>query len=73
MREVGARSWSQATANQAGTEHTITVTDRSGRVVDVTFAPDDANLFEPVTVAPNTPNALDVTWTGGALRRVDHR
>ena len=66
VREVGARSWSQATANQAGTEHTITVTDRSGRVMDVVFAPPDANLFEPVTVAPNTPNALDVAWTGGA-------
>ena len=35
-------------------------------MVDVAFAPPDANLFEPVTVAPNTPNALDVAWTGGA-------
>jgi hypothetical protein len=66
IREVGARSWGQATTNQAGTEHTITVTDRSGRVADVAFAPPDANLFEPVTVAPNTPNALDVAWAGGA-------
>ncbi len=66
VRDVGARSWGQATTNQAGTEHTITVTDRSGRVAEVAFAPPDANLFEPVTVAPNTPNALDIAWTGGA-------
>jgi hypothetical protein len=66
VREVGARSWSQAETNQAGTVHTITVTDRSGRVMDVTFAPPDANVFEPVSVAPNAPNALDVAWTGGA-------
>lgn len=65
-RQVGARSWTIAESNQAGTEHAITVTDRSGRVVDVAFAPPDANLFEPVAVAPNTPNALDVAWTGGA-------
>jgi hypothetical protein len=65
-RQVGARSWTLAESNQAGTEHAITVTDRSGRVVDVAFAPPDANLFDPVTVAPNTPNALDVAWTGGA-------
>ncbi len=66
VRQVGARSWSMAESNQAGTEHAITVTDRSGRVVDVAFAPPDANLFQPVTVAPNRPNALDVAWTGGA-------
>lgn len=66
VREVGSRSWSQAETNQAGTVHTTTVTDRSGRVVDVTFAPPDANLFEPVSVAPSMPNALDVAWTGGA-------
>jgi hypothetical protein len=66
VRDVGTRSWSQATTNQAGTEHTITVTDRSGRVAEVAFAPPDANLFEPVTVAPGTPNALDIAWTGGS-------
>ena len=66
VREVGVRSWGQATVNQAGTEHTITVNDRSGRVVDVEFGPADAELFEPVTAAPGKPNALDVAWTGGS-------
>jgi hypothetical protein len=62
----GPRTWSLAALNQAGTEHTITVTDRSGRVVDVEFGPANANPSEPVTVAPGKPNALDVAWTGGA-------
>jgi hypothetical protein len=66
VREVGSRSWSEGTTNQAGTTHSITVTDRSGRVVDVEFSPADANLFEPVTAVPGSPNALDVAWTGGA-------
>jgi hypothetical protein len=66
VREVGARSWGMAATNQAGTEHTITVTDRSGLVADVEFAPVDANLFEPVTAVPGRPNALDVAWTGGS-------
>lgn len=66
VREVGARSWGQSVSNQAGTTHTITVTDRSGRVADVEFSPPDANLFEPVTAVPGRANALDVAWTGGA-------
>ncbi len=66
MAEVGARSWNMTATNQAGTEHTITITDRSGRVINVEFTPADADLFAPVSVAPGTANALDVAWTGGA-------
>jgi hypothetical protein len=66
VREVGARSWTLASTNQAGTEHTIAVTDRSGLVADVAFAPPDANLFEPVTAVPGDPASLVVAWTGGA-------
>jgi hypothetical protein len=65
VREVGARTWTLASVNQAGTEHAIAVTDRSGRVADVAFAPSDANLFEPVTAVPGDPAALVVAWTGG--------
>ena len=64
--EVGTRSWNLTTTNQDGTEHTITVTDQSGRVGDVDFTPPDADLRESVSVSPSTPNALDVAWTGGA-------
>ena len=66
VREVGARTWSTGFTNQAGTEHTISVTDHSGLVADVEFEPADANLFEPVTAVAGQPNTLDVAWTGGA-------
>jgi hypothetical protein len=66
VRQVGTRSWAMAETNQAGTGHTITVTDRSGRVEDVTFAPADADLVKPVSVPATAPDAIDVVWTGGA-------
>jgi hypothetical protein len=66
VASVGPRSWSQATSNQAGDQATTNVTDRSGKVLEVTFDPADADLSNPVTAPAGKPRTLDVAWTGGA-------
>jgi hypothetical protein len=63
--QVGVRSWGAGTLNQAGDPHAILVTDRSGKVLDVTFEPEDADLTDAVTAPAGRSNTLDVTWTGG--------
>ena len=69
--EIGTRSWNMTATSQDGTENTITVTDRSGRVLNVDFTPADAgSILGGVSVVPGTPNALDVAWTGGACDRM---
>lgn len=62
---VGVRSWGVAEDGPGGSR-TVKVTDASGRVNAVEFDPADADLFTPVSVPAGVPNALDVTWTGGA-------
>ncbi len=66
VTSVGTRTWGMATTNQAGTESTSSVTDKSGKVLDVAFDPADADLFNPVTAPAGMPTTLDVAWTGGA-------
>ena len=63
---AGSRTWGMTATNQAGTDSTTTVTDKSGKVVDVEFDPADADLLRPVSVPAAKPGALDVAWTGGA-------
>ena len=66
VASVGIRTWGMATTNQAGTDSTTNVTDRSGKVLEVAFDPADADLFNPVTAPAGKPRTLDVAWTGGA-------
>lgn len=66
VASVAERSWGQTTSNQAGDESTTNVTDRSGKVREVTFDPADADLFTPVSAPAGKPATLDVAWTGGA-------
>jgi hypothetical protein len=63
---AGSRTWGMTATNQAGTDSTTNVTDKSGGVVDVQFDPADADLLKPVSVPAGKPGALDVAWTGGA-------
>ena len=49
---------------------TVNVTDTRGKVVDVEFDPADADLFDPVSIPATQPDALDVSWTGGACDRL---
>lgn len=65
-RVAGPRTWTQATERADGSTVATTVTDRSGRVVDLEFDPPDADPSGGVTVAPGKPTALDVRWTGGS-------
>lgn len=66
VASVATRTWGMTTTNQAGTDSTTTVTDTSGKVLDVAFDPVDADLFDPVTAPAGKPKTLDVAWTGGA-------
>lgn len=66
VASTGTRTWGLANTNQAGTGSTTSVTDRSGKVLDVAFDPADADLFTPVSVPAGKAGALDVAWTGGA-------
>ena len=66
VASVGTRTWGMTTTNQAGTDSTTSVTDTSGKVLDVEFDPADADLFNPVTAPAGKPRTLDVAWTGGA-------
>jgi hypothetical protein len=69
VASVGTRQWTMSAEGQAGTR-TVSVTDASGKVLDVAFDPVDAELFAPASVPAGQPNALDVTWTGGACDTV---
>ncbi len=62
---TGPRTWSLGGTNLAGTEETIRVTDRSGKVTNVEFDPAGLDPVSPVTVPAGEPDMLDVTWTGG--------
>jgi hypothetical protein len=66
VASVGTRTWGMTTTNQAGTDSTTTVTDTSGKVLDVVFDPADADLFSPVSAPAGMARTLDVVWTGGA-------
>lgn len=63
---TGPRTWTLGATNQAGTEETTRVTDRSGKVTNVEFDPAELDPVSPVTVPAGKPDMLDLTWTGGA-------
>jgi hypothetical protein len=62
---TGPRTWAMGSTTSTGQEHTITVTDTSGRVTDVEEPPDAGFPAAPVVVPAGLPDRLDVSWTGG--------
>jgi hypothetical protein len=62
----GARSWAEGGELVHGTASTTKVDDRSGRVRDVEFEPQDAVGGSGVAAVPGQPNKLDIPWTAGA-------
>jgi hypothetical protein len=61
----GPRSFSGAAMDTEGHTTIVSVTDRSGKVLDVDFGPLDAHLAPGAAAVPGAPSELDLGWVGG--------